>query len=256
MTENQDLHSNGDSRSFMEYFSSPYAEMISLAVLAVALGKAFSMGFSTGFAATEASLDTLEAIGVSILSLQVIGMLGTALVYLWLHDRWDLIRVRWPSARTLVLIGAGVLAALVLNIVRTVAMVALDLEASSPLVDAGTGTDAATVLLVMTIVSFLVIAPIEELLFRGVIQGRLSEAYGSTIAISTASVLFALMHLPGLGGVLGGRLLTVGGLFAVSLVFGWLYERTENLVVPWAVHGLYNASLLGVLYVVVRSGAV
>ena len=256
MTEDQEHQSRSDSPSIVDLLSSPYAEMVGLAMLAVALGNAFSMGFGAGFAAVGAALDTLTAIGVSVLSLQVIGMLGTALGYLWLRNRWDLIRVRWPSVRMLVLIGAGVLAAFVLNIVRTVMMVTLELEASSPIVDAGTGTDAATVLLVMTAVSFLIIAPIEEILFRGVIQGRLSEAYGSTVAIGTASALFALMHLPGLSGVLSGRLLTVGGLFTVSLVFGWLYERTENLVVPWAVHGLYNASLFGVLYVVVRSGAV
>jgi membrane protease YdiL (CAAX protease family) len=256
MTESQGHHSSGDPGSYLDILWSPYVEMVSLAVFAVLLGNAFSMGVGVGIAAAGATLGTLGAIGVSVLSLQVVGMLGTALTYLWIRNRWDLLRVRWPPVRALALIGAGVLVAFVLNIVRTVAMVALDLEASSPIVDAGTGTNATTVLLAMIAVSFLVIAPLEELLFRGLIQGRLSEVYGSTVGVLTASALFALMHLPGFGGVLGGRLLTVLGLFAVSLVFGWLYERTGNLVIPWAVHGLYNASLFGILYAVVVSGGV
>lgn len=235
---------------------SPYAEMVWLTILAVGIGNAFSYGIGVGYgAAGGAPVSPLVSTGISVLSLQVVGMLGTALVYLWLRDRWNLITVRWPSVRTVMLIAGGFVAAFIINIVRTVIMVGLGFEASSPIVEVGTGGDAATALLLLTVASFLVIAPIEELLFRGVIQGSLREAYGPSVAIITASLLFAAMHLPGLGGLLSGRLATVAGIFVVSLVFGWLYERTGNLVVPTVVHGLYNASLFAILYILLSSGA-
>ena len=36
-----------------------------------------------------------------------------------------------------------------------------------------------------------------------------------------------------------------------TLVFGVVYELTENLVVPALTHGLYNATLFGLLYLTV-----
>lgn len=235
---------------------SAVAETVALWLFAVVLGNVVAAGFIAGFDAAGGSLGTLGSVGVSVASLQVVGMLGSALAYVRLRGRWDLVQFRRPTFGAVWLVVAGLFAAILLNLVRTAVMVALDLTAATPVVDAGTdASDPATALLVLTVLSFLVIAPIEELLFRGVIQGRLREEYGPAKAIGGASAMFALMHLPGLTGSLPGRLLTVAGLFAISLVFGWLYERTETLVIPWVVHGLYNASLFGLLYVLVSSGA-
>jgi membrane protease YdiL (CAAX protease family) len=50
-------------------------------------------------------------------------------------------------------------------------------------------------------------------------------------------------------GTVGATLVSVGLVTAVSLVLGYVYERTDNLVVPAAVHGFYNATLLVVAYV-------
>ena len=36
--------------------------------------------------------------------------------------------------------------------------------------------------------------------------------------------------------------------FALSLLLGWVYARTENLVVPIFVHGAFNAIQFGALY--------
>lgn len=236
---------------------SALSEAVALTLFAVALGNAVALGFGAGYAETGGDLSALGGVAVSIGSLQVVGMLGTALAYLRFRGRWDLLRVRRPSARTLGLVVAGFLAAFVVNLVRSAATVALELEAATPVTAVGTGADdPAFVLLVLVAVSFLVVAPVEELLFRGVIQGRLREERGPWLAVVIASALFALMHLPGLTGSISGRLVVLLGLFAVSVVFGWLYERTGNLLVPWAVHGLYNASLFGLLYLLVVAGAV
>ena len=236
---------------------SPLGEAVLLTILAIGVGNAFSIGVSAGLAAAGATLSPLGTVGVSVVSLQGIGMLGTALAYLSLRSRWDLLRLGWPSIRGLGLVLLAFLAATVLNIVRTIMMSQFGLIASTPVVGAGLDSgDAATALLVLTVVSFVVIAPIEELTFRGVIQGRLRDGYGPTTAIVVASVLFAGMHLPGLTGSLVGRVALTAGLFAVSLVFGWLYERTGTLVAPWLAHGLYNASLFALLYALVVIGAI
>jgi membrane protease YdiL (CAAX protease family) len=39
-----------------------------------------------------------------------------------------------------------------------------------------------------------------------------------------------------------------------ALVFGTVYELTENLVVPAMVHGAYNATLFTLLYLALRFG--
>jgi membrane protease YdiL (CAAX protease family) len=100
--------------------------------------------------------------------------------------------------------------------------------------------------------SFLVIGPAEELLFRGVVQGRLRESFGPWVAVPVAAALFALIHFFALTGGAGDRFVAVGILFVPSLVFGVAYERTRNIVVPILVHGAYNATIGAILYVAMR----
>lgn len=96
--------------------------------------------------------------------------------------------------------------------------------------------------------SVFVIAPAEELLFRGAIQGRLRRTFGARGAVFGASLLFALPHALNFGGgyVTGAFAATV--LFVVALLWGWAYERTGTLAVPILVHGLYNTGLATVSY--------
>lgn len=222
--------------------------MVGLGMLATGVGNAFAFGFVEGLKVSGAELTALVAVVASLISLQGIGFLGTSLAYLRLSGRSDLLRASMPSVRGHGLIVGGFVLAFALNLVRTVVTVALDLQPSSVLVEAG-GSDT-TLLLFMIVATVVFVAPVEELLFRGIIQGRLSESYGPWLGVPVASLLFAAIHLPGLSGSLPARLLTVAGLFALALVLGALYERTDNLVVPWAVHSLYNASLFGLVYVV------
>ena len=42
--------------------------------------------------------------------------------------------------------------------------------------------------------------------------------------------------------------------FALSLALGWVYYRTENLVVPILVHGAFNAIQFAGLYVRMTGG--
>jgi len=104
---------------------------------------------------------------------------------------------------------------------------------------------------------FLVVGPAEELLFRGVIQNRLRETLSTVPAIGVASMLFASAHVFALagGGSAVGVLITVSVLFVTSLGLGWIYEYTENIVVPALLHGFHNSVVVVATAAAATAGA-
>ena len=125
-------------------------------------------------------------------------------------------------------------------------------------VDTGTnqaaemGMENPEVLLLLIPASILIIGPGEELLFRGVVQGRLREVFGPVVGVLIPSAIFAGLHWFALtGGSATGNLVALGILIGPALVFGASYELTDNIVVPALIHGIYNATLFTLLYVVI-----
>lgn len=94
--------------------------------------------------------------------------------------------------------------------------------------------------------ALFIIGPVEEYFFRGIVQGRLREQMGPVPAIAIVSVGFALGHVPSYW-IGGSDLLSLGVLFALlsigvaSVIFGAIYEHTQNLVVVIVIHSLVNA---------------
>lgn len=82
----------------------------------------------------------------------------------------------------------------------------------------------------------------EELFFRGLL-GRMAEARLGTrspfVPVVLPALFFAAMHAMQLQGAWLGLV----PIAAVGLVNGWLRWTTRGLVVPWAVHTLYNGAL-------------
>ncbi len=82
----------------------------------------------------------------------------------------------------------------------------------------------------------------EELFFRGLL-GRMAEArVGSRaplLPVALPAVFFTAMHAMQLQGAWLGLV----PIAAVGLVNGWLRWTTRGVVVPWAVHTLYNGAL-------------
>ncbi len=184
--------------------------------------------------------DRLVILGT--LALQGIGFGGAALVYLSNADRgWELIRVSVPSLRTLAAVVGGYLLLVAAYFGINVLFTALEVPmASSDIVQ--TGFQNPDLLLLLIPLSVLLVGPAEELLYRGVIQGRLRTVMGPTYAIVMTSALFAPIHIFGLSGSPLGVAAMLGTVFFLSLFLGALYEYTGNLVVPALVHGLYNAT--------------
>jgi membrane protease YdiL (CAAX protease family) len=92
---------------------------------------------------------------------------------------------------------------------------------------------------------FVIAAPAEELLFRGVIQGRLRETFAPVSGIVLAAVFFGLMHIP-IAALSTGMEPASSFIQTIvsGLIFGVAYERTDNLVVPSIAHAVFWASAL------------
>ena len=179
------------------------------------------------------------------------GMVLAVWGYLRLSNRgWSYLDLRWPTRRDLKYIIGGTLGGFAALTVLGLFVEFLDLPTTPNTILEPALAGDTTFLLVLVPLVLLINAPVEELVFRNVVQKRLYGSLGKGWAIVVASVIFALVHLPvyyhpNLGAT-GVMLILI---FAGSLVFGWVYARTDNLVVPTVVHGLFNAINILLLYV-------
>ena len=156
--------------------------------------------------------------------------------------------VRFPTLKEIgIVIGAWVLIFGLIIVLSVLASLFLPEPAENQ--GAATAMENPEIIPAMVVMMFLVVGPCEEILYRGVVQGRLRETLSPVPAIVIASGVFAAIHVIALGGGgLVGRLVTVSILFFPALIFGVVYEYTGNLVVPALLHSLHNSVLLGLLY--------
>jgi membrane protease YdiL (CAAX protease family) len=264
--------------------------LIAVLQSSVALVVGFLMGgigLSVGFALFLAAgglltvvagieLTATQFIVLSLVFVQGIGCAGIALLYVAVRPQFaQRVREEFDVARRLPVrdIGASVPDLRDLAVVAVGYVVAFGgVIAASALIttvqnltgtEIETGTNSAAelgmqnpeVLLLLIPASILLIGPGEELLFRGVVQGRIREAFSVVPGILFPSIIFAGLHWFALsGGSVQGNLVALGVLLVPSVVFGAAYEYTDNIVVPSLIHGLYNATLFSLLYVVVAFG--
>ena len=182
--------------------------------------------------------------------LQFAGFTLAVVGYLAITDGWDLVRASRPDRReaTIVLGGGLLLFAFQYGALFALDQLGLSTGQNQAVVPAG---DPVTYYLAMVAVSLAVVGPVEELLFRGVVQGGVRRAFDAAPAVLVASLAFGLIHLPAVSGTMAERWAYVGVVVVLGAVLGALYEWTDNVVVPGLVHGVYNA----VTYVVLLSEA-
>lgn len=74
-------------------------------------------------------------------------------------------------------------------------------------------------------------AVVEELAFRGVIQGALGRVLRMGEAVAVAALMFMILHL---------MPLSFPHLFLIGLAAGWLRARSGSLYPPMLLHFLHN----------------
>ncbi len=222
-----------------------------------AVGLAIS-GFIVAVIFTVAVVGVIDSLGVGIrdnivflIGISVItqgaGFGVAAFAYLRFFEKGiEFLRIRMPTIRDIVWMIGGVIGLFASLITMSLAVTALGFSQPAEHQIAALGQQSPELLLVLIPLSFLVIGPGEELLFRGVIQSWLIGEFDTIPGIVVTSVIFSLGHLAAYSG--GNIVVSLSILFVLSILLGGIYEITDNLVVPAVVHGTYNAVLFLGLY--------
>lgn len=99
---------------------------------------------------------------------------------------------------------------------------------------------------------FLVLSPFQEFFFRGWLQSRLGAGLGSRWAVVVTSLAFTLWHFfPALEGTPTSSLplssaTGIVSTFVSGLLWGFVYERTGNIVAPWLAHAIGGLGLVAI----------
>ena len=161
--------------------------------------------------------------------------------------------IRRPSVVESVIAVVGPVLVLVTALTVSSLVLALGTEPAQNQ-GAQTALENPSIIPIMIVAMLLVVGPCEEILFRGVIQSRAREALSAVPAILLAAAVFAPAHVISLTGGASAVITSISILFVPSLIFGAVYEYTENLVVVAVMHGLYNSLLLTIGYIAITYG--
>ncbi len=181
-----------------------------------------------------------------VTALQFIGFLAVGYWYLVGPGDRDLLYLRRPTLADLGWVVIGLVGLTVAYLALNQLLAALGIQvASNQAVDAG--REQPRLLLYFVFTSLLFVAPGEELIFRGLLQGLIRRAYGVIPAIVLSALVFGAVHYVALGGTGSrGAYLAIAAL--LGLLLGAVYERTENLIVPVLIHGCWNAGQFLLVY--------
>jgi len=180
------------------------------------------------------------SLSANVFSLQVIGMGTAAIGFFWVIQRdWrNFLNITWPDDEdanaivwTLSFLFGSLLVLYALSTLLGIAPNSSDLAEPASL----------RYYVVAIGITLFIVGPMEELFFRGIIQGYLAEQTNTTVAILTASVLFSLFHIE--PSTIGGARALIPSLMllVVGIILGWSFVWTRNLAVPMVAHGLFNA---------------
>lgn len=180
--------------------------------------------------------------------IQFLGFLVAVAGFLYVTDEWDLIGVDRLGTSGAALVVGGTVALLVVQfaLVWLFGLVGVDPGQNRAMLP---GQENPQYFLYMIVVSIVVVGPVEEILFRGVVQGLLRRAFAAWPAILIASAVFGLVHLFAVDGTTGQALLYASVAALLGCLLGFLYEYTGNIVVPSLAHGLYNGTLFAIQFV-------
>jgi hypothetical protein len=176
---------------------------------------------------------------------QFVGFGVAGVGFLTATDQWDLIHRRMPTRRDLGWTAAGFGVLLAFYLVISVGITALGIDSGQSVLEEQIRNQPVLGLYYMP-VTLLLVAPTEELVFRGAVQGLLRREYGVPFAVAGSSATFASIHFASFTGE--GALVSLAVVLVLGGVLGVVYERSENLLVPVVAHGLYNVVQFAMTY--------
>ncbi|WP_161606898.1 CPBP family intramembrane glutamic endopeptidase [Natronolimnohabitans innermongolicus] len=213
------------------------------------LGLALSLALESGLVLVIPGTGPAVIIVAAVGSFAGWALAGVA--YLLSSGRsWEYLDGRVPTARDARLLAVGIASSLAIYggfvaITSVLDAPVVEHALSTAVVDGGFPFLLAVLALVV-----LVNAPVEEFLFRNVVQKRLEETISARRAIAATAALFAVLHVPAfLPGSPTAVAVTLALLAALAVLWGWLYAKTGSVVVPALCHGVYNAVVVTVAFV-------
>lgn len=196
--------------------------------------------------------NTTIQVALGVVLLQGVTFGGIALGYLRYSDRsLAFLKVHIPTRREVVIAIGGVFGLFGFLIIASQLFTYFGVPTATNNI-AKLGKQSPEIFLLLVPLSYLLIGPGEELLYRGLIQGLFTESFSKTRAIVLASSLFAVVHVFSLSGP--GKLTYIVIVFGLALILGGIYEYTDNLLVPAFIHGTYNAVQFAVAYFQITGG--
>ena len=214
-------------------------EVIGITLLALVISLVLGVVFLLILGFLGYDMETTFALGGAT----ILGQIGFFfLAFFYIKNREITVPFEIPSRSDLKYVFGGTLLALTTAVVFSQLLLYFDLMPESVIEEIA--ETSPIFLIVLAILSVVLIAPAEELLFRGAIQGRLRKRLGSFPAIALASILFGSLHLFNYAGDILPIIMTTGLIVVIGGIIGYLYERTQNLAVPILIHAIYNFVLL------------
>ncbi|RQG93199.1 CPBP family intramembrane metalloprotease [Natrarchaeobius halalkaliphilus] len=187
----------------------------------------------------------------AFLALNFLGFVLAGAIYLAATDRgWAYVDLRMPTMRGWLYTLGGIVGSIAFFVAVSLIIQLVSAPTAENQVMDIVGGDQ-TMVLVMIVIVFFFNAPAEEFLFRNIVQKRLYTAFTRLQSVLVASLIFALVHFPVYyvtADSLVATSVSLSVVFGGSIIFGYLYAKTDNLVVPTVAHAAFNAVQFGLLY--------
>ncbi|MEJ2758822.1 MAG: CPBP family intramembrane metalloprotease, partial [Anaerolineales bacterium] len=96
----------------------------------------------------------------------------------------------------------------------------------------------------------LIISPFQEFFFRGWLQTRLSDSLGKWAGLLLANICFTAWHY--LSPIIDQASFPLsswaglGSTFIVGLLYGYSFQRSNNVIAPWLVHTISGITFVAV----------
>lgn len=143
----------------------------------------------------------------------------------------------------------GVITLLFLNVFMNLMYTVFNIEVGVNVIIQNQG-DLGSIYYLYLIPSMLfIVGPAEEIMIRGIVQGEYREKFGSNKSIVITSMIFALLHIFSVSSGILETIPYVISTFVLSIILGYIYEETKNIMIPSITHGLYNALLVFSIYI-------